>query len=159
MPDPLRFTSAPFDANEPIPREYSCEGDDVSPALEWTGVPDGTESLVLLVDDPDAPGQTFTHWVLFNLPPTTARLPKGIDVKAAFAGQDPTPQEGKNGFGDMGYGGPCPPPGDGPHRYFFRLYALDTVLDLNRGASKAQVNDAMNGHALDDTDRVGTYER
>jgi len=82
-----------------------------------------------------------------------------VDVSAEFSGQQPSPQEGTNDFGDVGYGGPCPPPGDGPHRYFFRLYALNTVLDLDRGASKAQVNAAMNGHVLNKTDLVGTYER
>jgi Raf kinase inhibitor-like YbhB/YbcL family protein len=159
MPNDLRFTSFPFTPSGPIPHEYTCEGEDVSPALEWTDVPDGTESLVLIVDDPDAPGQTFTHWVLFNLPGDATHLPQDVDVSAEFSGQQPSPQEGTNDFGDVGYGGPCPPPGDGPHRYFFRLYALNTVLDLDRGASKAQVNAAMNGHVLNKTDLVGTYER
>ena len=159
MPNDLRFTSAPFDPSDSIPRKYTCEGDDVSPALEWTGVPDGTESLALLVDDPDAPGQTFTHWVLFNLPADTTHLPQAVDIGAEFAGEQPEPQEGTNDFGDVGYGGPCPPPGDGPHRYFVRLYALDTTLDLDRGASRAEVADALRGHVLTRTDRVGTYER
>lgn len=159
MPDDLRFTSVPFSPSESIPSEYTCEGADVSPSLEWTHVPDGTESIALVVDDPDAPGQTFTHWVLFNLPGDATRLPTDVDLDAEFADQDRFPQEGANDFGDVGYGGPCPPPGDGPHRYFFRLYALDTVLDLERGASKTQVTDAMNGHVLDETDLVGTYER
>lgn len=159
MPDDLRFTSFPFSPSESIPSEYTCEGADVSPSLEWTRVPDGTESIALVVDDPDAPGQTFTHWVLFNLPGDATRLPKDVDLDAEVADQDLSPREGANDFGDVGYGGPCPPPGDGPHRYFFRLYALDTVLDLERGASKAQVTDALNGHVLDETDLVGTYER
>ncbi len=159
MPNALRITSAPFAPNDPIPREHTCEGEDVSPALDWTGVPDGAESLVLIVDDPDAPGQTFTHWVLFNLPPNTTHLPRGVDVSAAFAGTSPTAKHGTNDFGDVDYGGPCPPPGDGPHRYFFRLYALDTTLDLDRGAAKAQIANTMKDHVLADTDRVGTYER
>ncbi|MFB6098430.1 MAG: YbhB/YbcL family Raf kinase inhibitor-like protein [Salinibacter sp.] len=159
MPDDLRFTSFPFTPSEEIPAQYTCEGADVSPALEWTHVPDGTESIALIVDDPDAPGQTFTHWVVFNLPGDATHLPRDVDLEAEFGDQEPTPQEGANDFGDVGYGGPCPPPGDGPHRYFFRLYALDTVLDLELGASKAQVTDAMNGHVLDETDLVGTYER
>lgn len=159
MPGTLTFTAPPFASGTPIPREYTCEGDDVSPALGWTPVPEGTESLALIVDDPDAPGQTFTHWVLFNLPGDTTSLSRDLDVEAEFAGQDPSPQEGANDFGDIGYGGPCPPPGDGAHRYFFRLYALDTVLDLEQGATKEQVTDAMDGHVLDETTLVGTYER
>jgi hypothetical protein len=159
MSSNFRFTSVSFPPSESIPREYTCEGEDVSPSLEWTDVPDGTERLVLLVDDPDAPGQTFTHWVLFNLPGDPTRLPRGVDVSAEFSGQQPPPQEGTNDFGDVGYGGPCPPPGDGAHRYSFRLYALDTALDLERGASKAEVTAAMNGHVLDETELVGTYER
>jgi Raf kinase inhibitor-like YbhB/YbcL family protein len=159
MSNDLRFTSFPFAPSDPIPREYTCEGEDVSPALEWAHVPDGAESLVLIVDDPDAPGQTFTHWVLFNLPGDATGLPRDVTVDAEFSDRVPSPQEGANDFGDVGYGGPCPPPGDGAHRYFFRLYALDTTLDLDRDASKAQVNDAMNGHVLDETDLVGTYER
>ncbi|MFB6274135.1 MAG: YbhB/YbcL family Raf kinase inhibitor-like protein [Salinibacter sp.] len=159
MPNDLRFTSFPFSPSESIPTEYTCEGDDVSPSLGWSHVPDDTERLVLIVDDPDAPGQTFTHWVLFNLPGDATHLPRDVDVRSEFPSQQPPPQEGANDFGDVGYGGPCPPPGHGEHRYFFRLYALDTVLDLDRGAAKAQVTDAMNGHVLDETDLVGTYER
>ena len=159
MPEDFTFTSAPFDAGAPIPTEYTCEGDDVSPSLEWAPTPEGTESLTLIVDDPDAPGQTFTHWVLVDLPGDTTRLPRGVDAGAAFADAAPTPTEGTNDFGDVGYGGPCPPPGDGEHRYFFRLYALDAPLDLETGASKAQVTDAMDGHVLDETDLIGTYER
>lgn len=151
MPNDLRFTSFPFNPSESIPSEYTCEGDDVSPSLEWTHVPDGTESIALIVDDPDAPGQTFTHWVLFNLPGDTTRLTRNVDIDAEFADQTPSPQQGVNDFSDVGYGG--------PHRYFFRLYALDTVLDLDRGASRTQVTDAMDGHILDETDLVGTYER
>lgn len=159
MPEDPAFTTAPFASGETIPREYTCEGIDLSPAPEWASVPDTEESLVLIVDDPDAPGQTFTHWMLFNLPGDATRLPRGVDVAARFADADPTPREGGNDFGDVGYGGPCPPPGDGPHRYFFRLYALDTVLDLDRGATKEQVADAMDGHVIAETDRMGTYER
>ena len=159
MPEAFTFTSAPFDAGAPIPTEYTCEGDDVSPSLEWAHTPEGTESLTLIVDDPDAPGQTFTHWVLVDLPGNATHLPRGVDAGAAFADAAPTPTEGTNDFGDVGYGGPCPPPGDGEHRYFFRLYALDTPFDLETGASKAQVTDAMDGHVLEETDLMGTYER
>lgn len=159
MSKELRFTSSPFASGDAIPREYTCEGADVSPALQWTPVPEGTETIALIVDDPDAPGQTFTHWVLFNLPGDVTHLPRDVDIDTEFAGQEPSPKEGGNDFGDLGYGGPCPPPGDGAHRYFFRLYALDTVLDLEQGATKKQVTDAMDGHVLDETDLVGTYER
>jgi Raf kinase inhibitor-like YbhB/YbcL family protein len=159
MSEELTFTSSPFASGDAIPREYSCEGDNISPGLRWTSAPDGTETLALIVDDPDAPGQTFTHWVLFNLPGDGTHLPRDVDVGAEFAGQEPLPQEGANDFGNVGYGGPCPPPGDGAHRYFFRLYALDTVLDLEQGATREQVTDAMDGHVLAETDLMGTYER
>lgn len=155
----LRFTSAAFSSQESIPREYTCEGADVSPPLEWNAVPDGTESLVLIVDDPDAPGQTFTHWVLFNVPSTETSLPRDLQVDAQFGGADPAPREGKNDFGDVGYGGPCPPPGDGEHRYFFRLFAVDRTLDLDAGVSKAEVLSAIEDHVLDQAEVVGTYER
>lgn len=159
MAEDLAFTSAPFSSGDPIPREYTCEGADVSPALEWAHLPEDTESLTLIVDDPDAPGQIFTHWVLFDLPGDTTSLARDVDVPHHFGDATPAPEEGTNDFGDSGYGGPCPPPGDGPHRYFFRLYALDTVLDLGAGATKKQVTDAMEGHVLDETEYVGTYER
>lgn len=159
MADDLTCTSAPFASGENIPSEYTCEGADVSPGLEWTHAPDDTDTFALIVDDPDAPGQTFTHWVLFNVPGDATSLPQDVDVEAQFPDATPAPQEGANDFGDVGYGGPCPPPGDGPHRYFFRLYALDTALDLEAGASKEQVTDAMDGHVLAETELMGTYQR
>lgn len=159
MSNSLAFSEFPFASGESIPSEYTCEGANVSPSLKWTGGPEEAESIVLIVDDPDAPGQTFTHWVLFNLPGDAKRLPREVEIESNFADADPEPQEGANDFGDIGYGGPCPPPGDGPHRYFFRLYALDTVLDLESGATKEQVTDAMDGHVLDHTELMGTYER
>lgn len=159
MPDDLHFTTAPFLSGETIPREYTCEGADVSPELEWAGAPTDTETFAIIVDDPDAPGQTFTHWVLFNIPGTATSVPQELDVETHFGDADPIPAEGKNDFGDVQYGGPCPPPGDGPHRYVFRLFALGSVLSLNAGASKEQVQNAMDGHVLDDTQLIGTYER
>lgn len=159
MANELTFTRFPFDPGEAIPQEYTCEGDDVSPPLEWAHVPDRAESIALIVDDPDAPRQTFTHWVLVNIPADQTRLVRDVGVETHFADADPSPIEGANDFNNIEYGGPCPPPGDGPHRYFFRLYALDTVLDVGRGASKEQVTDAMSGHILDETDLIGTYER
>lgn len=151
MSNDLTFTSFPFEPGDSIPTEFTCEGADVSPPLAWGNVPDGAESMALIVDDPDAPGQTFTHWVLFNLSPDQTQLERDFDPQSAV--------EGANDFGNAEYGGPCPPPGDGPHRYFFRLYALDTVLDLGPGASRGQVTDAIDGHVLAETELVGTYER
>ena len=159
MPSELTFASSSFDPGESIPREFTCDGDDVSPSLEWAFVPNGAQSLVLVVEDPDAPGQTFTHWVLFDVPGDQTSLPRDVDVGTHFSGHAPVPREGTNDFGDIGYGGPCPPAEDGPHRYFFRLYALDNVLALEQGATKHQVMDAMNGHVLDETELIGTYER
>lgn len=156
MSEELTFTSSPFASGDAIPTEYTCEGEDVSPALRWSPVPDGVETIAVIVDDPDAPGQTFTHWVLFNLPGDTTSLSRNLDVDTEFADTEPNPREGANDFGDVGYGGPCPPPGDGAHRYFFRLYALDTTLDLEHGATKEQVTDAMDGHVVGQTDLVGT---
>lgn len=159
MANDLTFTTFPFEPGEPIPDEFTCEGADVSPPLEWAHVPEGTQTLALIVDDPDAPGRTFVHWVLYNIPAGRTRLPRDLDLDAHFAGSEVQPMEGVNGFGNLGYGGPCPPPGDSPHRYFFRLYALDTVLNLGEGATREQVTDAMNGHILDETDLIGTYQR
>ena len=159
MADNFTFNSAPFTPGGPIPNEFTCEGDDIPPNLLWTNVPDGTQSLALIVDDPDAPGQTFTHWILFNIPGSETGLPRNIDIDEHFADADPPAAEGTNDFDDIGYGGPCPPPGDDPHRYFFRLYALDTVLDLGQGATRKQLTNAMDGHVLDETDRMGTYQR
>jgi len=159
MSTAFRVTAAPFASHASIPHEYTCEGANVSPALEWADVPDGTAKIALIVDDPDAPGETFTHWVLFNLPPDTTRLPRAVDVRTEFADHVPPPCEGKNDFDDVGYGGPCPPPGDAAHDYVFQLYALDTAIDLDDGAPKAEVLRAMEGHVLADAQRVGTYKR
>lgn len=155
----LRLVTAAFDSGDVIPRKYTCEGDNVSPALSWTNVPEGTRSMALIVDDPDAPRGTFVHWVLFNLPPETGTLPENLQVDEHFSESEFQPVEGVNDFGDMGYGGPCPPRGDTSHRYSFRLYALDTTLDLGEGATKKQVTQAMDGHVLDEADYMGTYRR
>lgn len=154
----FRLTSTAFETGHPIPGTFTCEGQDVSPPLAWTGAPEGVRSFALIVDDPDAPGKTFVHWVLFNLPPDVATLPQGLDVEAQFGDRDPHPSEGVNDLGEPGYTGPCPPPGSGAHRYSFRLYALDTVLDLADGATKQQVIQAMEGHILAEADLMGTYE-
>jgi len=110
-------------------------------------------------DDPDAPGRPFVHWVCYNIPGDTTRLPRAVDFDRHFADADPRPEEGANDFGNIEYGGPCPPMGDGPHRYFFRLYALDTTLDLEPGASKQQVTSAMDSHVLAESELIGTFRR
>lgn len=153
------FTRFPFDPGEPMPTEYTCDGSNISPPLAWDGAPEQTTTFALLVDDPDAPGRTFTHWVCYNIPGEVTRLPRDVDFETHFDDAEPPPEEGVNDFGDMAYGGPCPPPGDAPHRYFIRLYALDTALDLGPGATREQLTDAMEGHILDETDLVGVYGR
>jgi len=150
----LSITSESFAAQGEIPRKYTCEGDDVSPPLSWSGAPAGTKSLALIVDDPDAPDpkaprMTWVHWVLYNLPPTAAGLAKA--VKTLPAGT----QSGKNDWGRAGYGGPCPP--IGRHRYFHKLYALDTLLEGLATPTKAELERAMAGHILGQAELVGTY--
>jgi len=144
----MKIESSAFKANQPIPTKFTCEGDDVSPALRLSEVPKGAKSLALIVDDPDAPRGTFDHWIAWNIPATATVLSEGASV----------PKQGRNGFGDLRYRGPCPPPGK-PHRYFFKLYALDTLLDLAEGASKGDVEKAMKGHILAEAQLVGTYAR
>jgi hypothetical protein len=154
----LVLTSAAFAAFGAIPALYTCEGRDVSPALAWTGVPATAKSLVLIVDDPDAPDPkapklTWVHWVLYNLPPDSRGLPEGVASSSLPAGT----REGTNDWKRTGYGGPCPP--IGRHRYFHKLYALDTVLPDLGAATKAQVETAMKGHVVAHTELVGTYQK
>jgi len=130
----------------------------VSPALNWHHAPEGTQTLALVVDDPDARAGTFVHWVLFNLPPEWDVIPEDVRVDEHFENASRVPVEGVNDFGNLGYSGPCPPAGDS-HRYFFRLYALDTVLDLGEGASRQQVEHAIAGHILAEADLMGQYAR
>jgi hypothetical protein len=147
-PMEITITSPAFAEGEPIPAKFSCDGEDISPELVWSGIPEGTASLALIMDDPDAPMGTWVHWVLFNLPPGSAGLPEG----AAGLGED-----GNNSWKRTGYGGPCPP--GGTHRYFFKLYALDTTLDLEPGATKKALEKAMEGHILAQAELMGTYSR
>lgn len=151
---PLSLTSPAFPAGGEIPRKYTCDGDDVSPPLEWGTPPPGTRSLALIMDDPDAPVGTWDHWLVYNLPADARGLPEGgvVDPKTGAMGRS-----GKNSWGNLGYGGPCPP--SGQHRYFFRVYALDTMLDLAAGANKAQLLAAMAGHVLAQGELMGTYRR
>jgi Raf kinase inhibitor-like YbhB/YbcL family protein len=141
--------SGAFQHAQAIPRRHTCDGEDLSPALRWTNVPAGTRSLALIVHDPDAPSGVFTHWIAWGLDPAAGGLGEG----------DPAPGEGRNDFGTTGYRGPCPPPGHGPHRYVFRLYALDTKLELRAGAAKAELEQAIAQHVLTTAELVGTYER
>ncbi len=151
----LTVSSSAFQEGDVIPTEYTCEGQDVSPPLAWDEPPAGTQSLVLIVDDPDAPVGVFTHWVLFNIPSNSRDLPEALPTQAQLPSGA---QQGKNDFGRLGYGGPCPPPGR-PHRYRFTVYALDQPLELTAGASKKQVLDAIQGHILAQGQLTGTYQR
>jgi Raf kinase inhibitor-like YbhB/YbcL family protein len=141
--------SRAFENAQAIPARFSCEGEDVSPSLRWSNVPEGTRSLALVADDPDAPGGVFTHWLGWGLDPAGEGLGEG----------ESAPREGENDFGTPGYRGPCPPPGHGRHRYVFRLYALDTELELGAGAAKAELERAIEEHVLTIAELVGTYER
>ncbi|MFC0133018.1 YbhB/YbcL family Raf kinase inhibitor-like protein [Massilia eurypsychrophila] len=152
----LAITSTKFDAGGPIPPIYTCDGNDVSPPLAWSGVPAGSKGLALIVDDPDAPDpaaprRTWAHWVLYNIPPDAAGLEQGARQLPAGT------QEGTNDWKRTGYGGPCPP--IGRHRYFFKLYALDAMLPDLKEATKQQLEGAMAGHVLEQAELMGTYHR
>jgi len=151
----LAVSSPAFQEGGKIPTKYTCDGQDVSPALTWGEPPVDTRSFVLIVDDPDAPGGVFTHWVLLNLPAGSRELPEGVPAKAQLPNGS---VQGKNDFGRIGYGGPCPPRGR-PHRYRFTLYALDKPLDVKAGASKTKVIGAMQGHILAQGQLTGMYQR
>ena len=150
----LSLSSTAFKEGDKIPVKYTCDGQDISPPLAWGDPPQRTQAFVLIVDDPDAPGGAFTHWVLFNLPASARQLGEGIPQERLQNGT----LQGKNDFGRIGYGGPCPPRGTA-HRYRFTLYALDKPLDSKPGASKKQVLDAMKEHILAQGQLTGTYQR
>jgi hypothetical protein len=145
-----------FQPSEMIPSKHTCDGADVSPDLRWSEPPAGTKSFAVICDDPDAPMGVFNHWVLYGLSYGVSELPEGL-AKNAEVGNPPCKQ-GINDFGRVGYGGPCPPRGT-KHRYYFKLYALDTVLDLPAKASKSSLEKAMKGHILAETNVMGTYQR
>ena len=151
----FRLSSEAFENEESIPARFTCDGENVSPPLAWSGAPVETKAFALIMDDPDAPGGTFTHWLLFDLPAETRELPEGVETSER-------PQvggvQGSNDADSIGYTGPCPPPGT-PHRYRFTLYALDVPVNLDPGAQKQEVLDAMEGHVLAQTELVGTYRR
>jgi Raf kinase inhibitor-like YbhB/YbcL family protein len=150
-PDEIRLTSPAFEAEATIPRRFTCDGEEVSPPLAWSGVPAEARSLALLVEDPDAPGGTFVHWTLFGVSPDTAAIEAGRLPAQA--------REGENSFGDAGYGGPCPPEGDEPHRYVFTLYALRSEPDLDAGASPEAVRSAIADTAIARGQLTGRFGR
>ena len=145
----LALKSDAFLNGQSIPAKYSCIGKNISPALTWSNPSAGTQSFALIVDDPDAPAGTWVHWVLFNIPSTTTSLEESADMSAVAVG--------KNSSGNMRYDGPCPP--SGIHRYYFKLYALDSILDLSSGASKEQLLTAMKGHILAQGELMGTFSK
>jgi Raf kinase inhibitor-like YbhB/YbcL family protein len=151
----IDVTSTAFQEGQPIPAQYTADGKDVSPPLSWGGVPAGTRSLALLCEDPDAPRGTWSHWVLFNLPADAGGLPEGVPPEAKLSNGA---TQGTNDFRKVGYGGPSPPPGK-PHRYFFKLYALDTTLSLPPSTTRQQLQGAAQGHVLGEGQLMGTYGR
>ncbi len=151
----LSLASTAFKENEPIPIQHSCEGKDISPALAWIDLPKGTRSLTLIVDDLDSPQGNFTHWLIYNVPPEISILPEDLPRQEALS---LGALQGRNSFGQIGWGGPCPP-SKAPHRYIFRLYALDTMLTLEPGATRQQLDAAINGHLLGQTRLTGIYIR
>ncbi len=150
----FELTSTAFANGDPIPMKYTCDDQDISPPLQWKDPPEGTRSFALICDDPDAPGGTWVHWVLYNLPASTLSLPEAVPSDADLPDRG---RHGQNSWGRPGYGGPCPP--GGTHRYFFKLYALDAELDLAAGASKEELLRAMEGHILASTETMGVYSR
>jgi len=154
----MKLTSTAFGHNAEIPKSYTCDGKDVSPPLAWSGVPTGAKSLVMIVDDPDAPDpaapkMTWVHWILYNIPPSATGLAEGVPPRELPVGT----REGLNDWKRTGYGGPCPPVGR--HRYFHKLYALDRFLTGLDKTTKAALEKAMRGHVLAQTELVGTYQR
>jgi Raf kinase inhibitor-like YbhB/YbcL family protein len=144
----IKITSSAFQEGANIPSKFTCDGSDTSPPLQIAGVPSGAKSLVLIVDDPDAPGGLFTHWLAWNIPPQTGSIAEGSAPKGA---------QGANDFGKSGYRGPCPPPGT--HRYSFKIFALDRELELSSGAKRSQVDAAMKGHVIAQGELVGRYAK
>jgi len=151
---PLTLSSPAFQPGQSIPRKHTCQGTDTSPALQWSEPPPGTQSLALIMDDPDAPAGTWVHWGVYNIPATARRLDEGVPAQADLPDGS---RQGKNSWPRLGYSGPCPP--SGTHRYFFKLYALDRTLDLSAGATKDQLLKAMQGHILAQAELMGTYRK
>ena len=147
----MKLTSPAFESYQKIPAVYTCDGRKVHPAFAVSGVPQGTRSLVFIIDDPDAPGSTFTHWVIWNIDPLIKEIPEGSIPEKS--------QEGTNSAGSIGYTPPCPPPSGGQHRYFFTLYALDAKVGLDGKATKTDIENAMRGHVMVQSLLVGVYGR
>jgi len=151
----IRITSTAFAEGQPIPDKYTCAGPNISPPLKWANAPAGIKSFALIADDPDAPMGTWVHWVIYNLPPATSALAENTPPSSELPDGS---KQGVNDFRETGYGGPCPPPGK-PHRYFFKIYALDTALSLKSGATREELLKAMGGHVLAEGQLMGTYQR
>jgi len=151
----LVLDSKAFPKGGDIPSKYTCSGDDISPALSWSGAPQDTKSFALIVEDPDAPSGTFTHWIVYDLPAGTHELPENVSKTDDLSGGG---RQGRNDFRRLGYGGPCPPPGK-PHRYFFKVYALNSTLGLPAGASKPDVEAAMRGHVIAQAELMRKFGR
>ena len=152
---PFELSCSAFKEGELIPKKHTCEGEDLSPPLRWNHPPAGTRSFALIADDPDAPGRTWVHWVLYNIPLDLCGLAEGTPAQETLPNGA---QQGLNDSQEIGYGGPCPPPGK-PHRYYFKLYALDCELALKSRATKVQVVDAMKGHVLAEASLMGRFAR
>ena len=150
----MQLASSAFQEGQSIPTLYTCQGKGISPPLRWSGAPSATKSFALISEDPDAPGGTWVHWVLWNLPPSSMALEQSVPTDRRLKNGT---YQGYNDFRRVGYGGPCPP--SGTHRYFFTLYALDTTLDLKRNSSKTELLAAMKGHILAQATLMGTYQR
>jgi hypothetical protein len=151
----IAITSTAFVEGKTIPKRHGGDGENLSPALAWSGFPAATKSFLLIVEDPDAPSGTFTHWIIFNIPPSATQLAEGLPASPALAGIG---RQGTNDADEIGYFGPCPPPGK-PHRYFFRIFALDRTLDLPTECRSIQVQKAIQNHVLDRGSLMGTYRR
>jgi Raf kinase inhibitor-like YbhB/YbcL family protein len=147
----LVLKSVAFNSGDRLPSKYTCDGEGVSPPLEWSGVPDGTASLALILDDPDAPRGVFCHWLLYNMPPDLNGLSERARPDRGYS-------QGRNDYGNTGFGPPCPPTGS-THRYYFRLYALDQTLDMQQGATRVQVIDRMQDHILERTEMITEFGR
>ena len=150
----IEIKSPAFENHGMIPKAYTCDGENLSPPLSWTGITESTKGLALILDDPDAPNGTWVHWVIYNMPPDSKGLQEGVLPIQDMAHET---KQGLNSFQTIGYGGPCPP--SGTHRYFFKLYALDTKLNLASGATKKQLLTAMKGHIISHTELIGKYKR
>ncbi|NPB05291.1 MAG: YbhB/YbcL family Raf kinase inhibitor-like protein [Aquificae bacterium] len=152
----MKISSPAFENGGTIPQTFTCDGKNESPPLVFSEIPEGTKSLVLIMHDPDAPAGDFTHWLVYSIPPTVKGLPRNLPKKPVL---EKGILQGVNDFGFVGYGGPCPPPWDGPHRYYFELYALDYEPNLKPGATREEVERALEGHVIENATLMGRYKR